>query len=68
MYPSGCILQRQESAKRHPGVSRRLERKSQTVGLDGYGGIDHGKAVSLSANSGEDSTRMHSAAEQKEEQ
>jgi hypothetical protein len=50
------------------GVSRRLERKSQTFCLDGYGGIDHGKAVALSANVGEDSTRMHFATEQKEKQ
>jgi hypothetical protein len=41
--------------------------------LDGCGGIDPGKAdpgkaVALSANVGEDSTRMHFAAQQKEEQ
>jgi hypothetical protein len=42
--------------------------KSQTFCLDGYGGIDHGKAVALSANVGEDSTRMHFATEQKEKQ
>jgi hypothetical protein len=35
--------------------------------LDGYGGIDGGKAVSLSANAGADSTRMRFATEQKEE-
>jgi hypothetical protein len=68
MYPSGRILQHRGSAKGHPGVSRRLERKSQTFCLDGYGGIDHGKAVALSANVGEDSTRMHFATEQKEKQ
>jgi hypothetical protein len=68
MYPSGRILQRRGSAKGHPGVSRRLERKSQTFCLDGYGGIDRGKAVSLSANAGEDSTQMHFATEQKKEE
>jgi hypothetical protein len=36
--------------------------------LDCYGGIDHGKAISLPANVGEDSTRMHSPTKQKEEQ
>jgi hypothetical protein len=36
--------------------------------LDGYGGIDRGKAVSLSANAGEDSTQMHFATEQKKEE
>jgi hypothetical protein len=66
MYPSGRILQRRGSAKGHSGVSRRLERKSQAFCLDGYGGIDYGKAVSLSANVGEDSTRMHFATQQKE--
>jgi hypothetical protein len=36
--------------------------------LVGYGGIDPGKAVSLSANVGEDSTGMHVATGQREEQ
>jgi hypothetical protein len=36
--------------------------------LDRYGGIDRGKAISLPANVGEDSTRLHLATEQKEEQ
>jgi hypothetical protein len=42
--------------------------QKRTFCLDGYGGIDHGKAVALSANVGEDSTRMHFATEQKEKQ
>jgi hypothetical protein len=36
--------------------------------LDSYGGIDRGKAISLPANAGKDSTRLHLAPEPKEEQ
>jgi hypothetical protein len=64
----GAFFSIEDLQKAKPGASRRLERKSQTFCLDGYGGIDHGKAVALSANVGEDSTRMHFATEQKEEQ
>ena len=56
MYSSGRILQRGGPEKSHPGISRRLERESSTFCLDRYGGIDHGKAISLPANVGEDST------------
>jgi hypothetical protein len=63
----GAFFSVEDLQKAIRGVSRRLERKSQTFCLDGYGGIDGGKAVSLSANAGADSTRMRFATEQKEE-
>src|SRR5947208_2913420 len=66
MYSSGFILQRRWPESRYPGISRFLERRSQTLGLDRYRGIDYGEALSLPANAREDSARLYPAAQQKE--
>ena len=66
--PPRLIRQRRRPARSHRGIPVCLERKPQALRLDRHGRIDPRKALTLPANLGKYSARMHSATHAKGEE
>jgi len=65
--PSRLVPERGGSGASDRGILGDVERKPETVRLEGHSRVDRGEVVPLPANFGEDSTGLHPAAQAKKE-